>query len=129
MMILDIILTGLDFVTFAYFDWGAALILGYIPETLTEIVIGQIAHLIFAGSLGILLAFLMSLTTSKNYLFKGWLFGVIVWFSVHVIINLSNFMLLRPIDVSTALSDFFTASIYGLLTAKLLYLLNKAEEQ
>lgn len=120
MSVLDVVLLGLGFVEIPYYDWGASLVLGFRARTLAQIAVGQIAHVLFAGGLGVVFAYILRAVSSANYLCKGWLYGVFVWFSVHVIVNLLAFEPLRPIGVSTGLSDFVTASVYGLVLAETL---------
>ncbi len=124
MTVLDLTLLGLGFVEIAYYDWGAALILGFRAVTLAQIAVGQVAHIVFAGVLGIVFAYLIQALSSLNYLLKGWVYGVLVWFSVHVLVNLFGFAMLTPIGVATALSDLATASLYGLVLAEVLHRLS-----
>ncbi len=120
MTILDLIFTALGWVKFAYHDWSLSLILGSTAETIFEVIIGIVIHLLFTAMLGVLFSSIVLLVTSKNYLIKGWFFGFSVFFSVHVIVNLYSFQPLRPITISQIIADFFTASIFGLVLAETL---------
>lgn len=124
MAIPDIMFTAFGWVKFAYYDWGLSLIFGSTAGTLLEAVIGQTVHILFAGFLGVIFAYLVNLISSINYLIKGWLYGFFVWFLVHVVVNLANFGPLKPIPLSQLLSDFVTASIYGLVLAAALHRLS-----
>ncbi|MCW3488519.1 DUF1440 domain-containing protein [Dethiobacter alkaliphilus] len=117
MSMADLILTGFGWVKFPYYDWGLSLISGSVAETFPEIAIGLVIHLMFAGVLGVIFSYAIQLIPSTNSLLRGWLYGVVVWFAVHVIVNLFGFQPLKPIPMSQLLSDFLTASVFGLVLA------------
>lgn len=117
----------MNLVKHSYYDWGLALVRGATADTFYEALLGQLAHLIFAATMGILFAYLLLLIDSSCHILKGWLFGALVWFVVHVTVNLFDFQPLSPIPNSQMVSDFVTASIYGLvLTITLRRLENRA---
>ncbi|MBS4021723.1 MAG: hypothetical protein KGZ79_04795 [Dethiobacter sp.] len=118
MSIVDLILTFLGWVKHPYYDWGLSLLTGSTSGTLFETVIGQIIHFIFTGVLGVFYTYIVLLIPSRNYLLRGWLYGVIIFFAIHVTVNLFGFQPLRPIPTSQLLSDFVTASIFGLVLAE-----------
>ncbi len=124
MAIGDLILTAFGWVEHPYYDWGLSLVRGSTANTIFEAVVGQIIHIMFAGTLGIIFAYAVLLITGRNYLLKGWVFGVFVWFAVHIAVNLLGFQPLRPIPMSQLLSDFFTASVFGLVLAETLHRLS-----
>ena len=66
-------------------DWAAIIIFGRLPLTIVATVFAQLGQLFFAGFLGIIFAALLLKFTSGNYLLKGWLFGIIAWFSIYAI--------------------------------------------
>lgn len=115
MALFDIILTGLNFVKHSYYDWAFALISGNTANSWAEIIIGQLSHLVFAASLGVLFIYLIKSFKTENLIFKGWFFGIFIWFGVHVIVNLFDFQPLRHIPLSQIISDFFTASVFGIV--------------
>ena len=125
MSILDLILLARGWIEFAYYDWGLSLIKGTTAHNLFEMVVGQVTHILFSGMLGIVFAYAVVLVSSQNHLLKGWLYGIAVWFSVHFVVNLFAFDPLRPIPTSQVLSDFFTASVYGLVLSMALHRLSR----
>ncbi len=60
MSIIDLILTSFGWVKFPYYDWGLSLVRGAGAATLPEIMVGIIAHLLFAGMTGVFLHILLS---------------------------------------------------------------------
>ena len=128
MLVIDLLLEAGGWVEYAYYDWGASLVLGVRSATTLEMISGQLIHIIFAGLLGIIFAYSLVLVSKQNYLFKGWVFGIFVWFAVHVIVNLFDFQPLRFIPVSQMIVDFVTASLYGIVLALTCFYLDKNEE-
>ena len=108
-----------------YLDWAAVLIYGYRFNTTLEAVIAQGAQLIFSGLTGIIFSYLIARVTSVNYLFKGWLFGLAIWFGSYAITLLFKVTALIPIHADTALSNIFGSSIYGLVLAQTLFWMDK----
>jgi hypothetical protein len=100
-----------------YLDWAAVLIFGYRYATFLEAAISQIGQLFFSAITGILFAFLLTLTSSRYYWLKGWVYGLVVWFGSYAIIKLFQVTPLIPIKPDTVLSDMATASVYGLVLA------------
>lgn len=124
MAIIDLILTTLGLVKFPYYEWPLALITSMSANTIFEAIVGQIIHILFAGMLGVVFAYIILLISSRSHLILGWLYGFFVWFAVHVAVNLFNFQLLKPIPISQMISDFTTASIYGLVLSAALHRLS-----
>lgn len=59
-------------------DWAAVALYGRLPLNTPEVVFAQLGQITFAGFLGILFAYLLLKLTSGNYLFKGWIFSIIM---------------------------------------------------
>ncbi len=119
MSILSYSFIKLDFAELHHVDWPGLIIFGHQPTNTVETVFALLIQLIFTGSLGIIFTYLVAqLFTSANYLFKGWLFGVMSWFIIYVIAFFTKIPELVPLDTGTAISDFFSASVYGLVMAE-----------
>lgn len=129
MALLDLLFRSIDWVKHAYYDWSFSLLTGSTSETLLETITGQIIHFFFAAGLGILFIYLLNIINTNNYIFKGWLYGIAVWFSVHVIVNLFDFQPLKHIPLSQLFSDFITASIYGIILAQTIQYLNNINDK
>lgn len=125
MSVIDYIFYALGIVEVLYLDWAAVLIYGYRFNTTMEAVIAQFGQFLFSGIMGIIFAYLLPLVTSVNYLFKGMLFGLIVWFGSYALTLLFKVTPLIPIHADTVLSNIVTAIIYGLVLAQSLHWLEK----
>lgn len=110
---------ALDLNTLRYPDWIGIVIFNHAPPfTSFQVILATLVHLVFGGIIGTIFVYLIPQVTSKNLLFKGWLFG----FSVFIIIYSLDLVLqlegLAVIPFKTTLSDFIGASIYGLVLAE-----------
>lgn len=119
MSILSYISIKLKFANLHHADWPAIILFGHQPTNAVEAVFALLIQLIFVGFLGVIFTYLVTaLFTSTNYLFKGWLFGVISWFIIYVITFLAKIPELAPLDTGTAITDFIAGSVYGLVLAE-----------
>ena len=100
-----------------YLDWVGIILFGSKPNNLGETLLALGGEIIFSGVSGIIFAYLIIRITNKNIIFKGWLFGVTIWFTTYVIMTLFKVRGLEAMDFSTAASDLFTSSLYGILLA------------
>ncbi len=64
----------LDFCKLRVIDWAAIMIFGKQTETILETIFAVFAHLLFAGFLGMVFAFLLLRVTSRLCLLKGVIF-------------------------------------------------------
>lgn len=119
MSILSYFSIKIDFAKLHHIDWPALIIFGHQPANTVETVFALLIQLIFTGSLGVIFTYLVAgLFTGANFLFKGWLFGAMSWFIIYVIAFFAKIPELVPLDTSTAITDFVSASVYGLVLAE-----------
>jgi thiamine transporter ThiT len=128
MGIMDLVLYFLGVVQILFLDWASVLIFGYRFATLLEAAIGQIGQLFFSAVAGVLFAFLLSFTSSRYYLFKGWVYGLVVWFGTYSMTLLFKVTPLIPIKPDTVISNMVMASVYGLVLAESLRRLSSRKE-
>lgn len=109
-----------------FWQWASIIILGE-PDIqgIGQHVIGLIGHLVFTGILGILFAYFLPAVSSRLYLFKGWLFGVTIWFIIYSVSHLFEVEGTFPIELRTATSNVIGASIWGVVLAAVLAILDK----
>ena len=111
-----------------FMDWAAIIVFGEQAETILEAIFALFAHLLFAGFLGMVFAFLLPQVTSRLYLLKGVLFGIIVGFFIYAIPMLLQTPRLTQATLGTALTDHIGGVIWGLATAYTLARLSRREE-
>ncbi len=124
--VIDYVLYLLRIVELRYLDWAAIILFRHEQANgFSETSFALVAELFFSGILGIAFAYLIPRITSRNYFFKGWLYGVTVWFAIYSIMVLFQVRGLHAVDFSTAVADFITSSVYGLALAAVLLWLDK----
>lgn len=102
-----------------YLDYLAAMLLhGQPAQGVFEVVCAQFFHLMFTGAIGCVYIALLTLLKDKNSVFKGWLIaGVGIWFSAFMTGVLYRISLFVQAEMNSVLSDFITASIFGIALA------------
>jgi len=75
----------LDFSAHRYLDWCAVMLLGDRPSTFIEAVYALFTHLVWAGFLGIIFAFLVKGIGERGLPGKGAIIGFIIGFLLYLI--------------------------------------------
>lgn len=125
MNIVDWIGFGLGLYTELLLNWGAVAIYGRLPLNIYEVVFAQFAQIMFSGFVGIIFAFLIQKLTSKNYLIKGWIFGVAAWFGLYALSIAIRLPTLETHEFNAVFSHFITSLIYGIVLALVLNRIDK----
>ncbi|MGI6630587.1 MAG: hypothetical protein ACOX4H_08740 [Bacillota bacterium] len=107
------------------YSWASVVIYGRMAENTWEIVFSQVGQLFFAGFLGIIFAYIMLKLTSRNYLFKGWLYGLIAWFGVYGISTIFRIPFISAHSTVIVTSHLLSASLYGVLLGAGLHQISK----
>ncbi len=108
-------------------EWAAIMIYGRLPASVPEAIFAQFGQLVFSGFVGIIFAYMMLKLTSGNYLLKGWIYAVILWFTLYAISSLFKIPNLQRHTLETALTTFASGSVYGLMMAEMLRRLLKTK--
>lgn len=108
----------LNFTETTFIEWATIVILGR-PEIqgLGQYLLGLVGHLLFTVSLGILFTYLLPVISSRVYLFKGLLYGMVAWFAIYALSLLYRVAGIFPLELKTATSNLVGAAIYGLVLA------------
>lgn len=107
---------SMNMTTHRMVDWAALAIYGHAqPFDFGEIIFAFMAQLFFTGVLGIAFAYLVPLITSRNILFKGWVFSAMTWFLIYGVAMLFKVDGAFPVPLKTPVADFVGATIYGLV--------------
>lgn len=127
MNIFSLIVVYFNLTTQPFVYWAGSVVYGHNPPfTQGEIILALFAHLVFTGALGMIFIYLIPQVTSRNFLLKGWLFGILIWFVIYGIAHLFKLEVVIPTPLRTVASNFAGASIYGLtLAAIVLYITEK----
>lgn len=117
MNIFSFISFTLNWVEVRFLDWAGVFIFGRQPGGAVEIAVSLAGQLFFTALLGVLFAYLIPLTTSKSYIFKGLVYGLAVWFANYAIVILFKVPTLTRFGLGTVTSNITGALIYGLALA------------
>jgi hypothetical protein len=98
-----------------FIDFSAIFIYGRKPSGLAEDLFAWVGYLAFTAFLGIIFAYLIPLFSSQNFMLKATFFGIAVWFFCYAITFLFKIPHLTKISLSSALSNFIAASVFGLV--------------
>lgn len=102
---------------YRYLDFAAQILYGRKPGFWWDTIFAQFIELIFCGLLGILFYALIPEQTNKNYLVKGWLFGVSIWLFLCTMGMVYKIPYFTKTPWQTTNSDFLTSSLYGIILA------------
>lgn len=106
-------------------NWAAVALYGRLPANTPEIVLAQIGQIIFAGFLAIPFIYLLPKLTSGNYIVKGWIFGLIIWFGVYALSIAFRLPHLEQHAFFAVVSHLISASVYGVVLGMTLSLLDQ----
>lgn len=115
----------LNFTKTLYLDFAAIVIYGRWPLNSWEAYFALLTQLLFTGFLGVAFAYLLTRLTSVHYLFKGWFYGVVIWFFVFAAGVAFKIPLFERPGSVTVISNFIGASVFGLALAETLHLLDR----
>lgn len=116
--IIDLILYyGFHFVNYRYLDFAAMIIYGKKPTFWWDTIFAQFVEFIFTGLIGVLYTALIPRETNRNYLIKGWLYGVSVWLFLSIMGMIYKTPFFANTPWQTTNGDFLTSSIYGIVLA------------
>jgi len=103
-----------------FLDWAAIFLYGRPQENMLEAAVAQAGQLLFSGLVGIFYAYIMLKLTSGNHLFKGWLYGIVVWFSTYALTIVFQVPFLSRHPFESVVVHVIAASVYGLILAEAL---------
>lgn len=113
-----------------YLDFAAVMIYGHRVTNTLEVTFAYFATLFFTSSLGIIFAYLIPSTSSRNIIFKGFLFSGGIWFLFYAIAVLFKIPELKHVDFLTSLCNFIGAIIWGItLGYSLWWIDNKGKQR
>jgi hypothetical protein len=96
-------------------DFISVLELGFSPKSTGQALFSLGIHLVWTGFLGSVFAYLIPLTTSRNYLFRGWLYSSVVWILTNALATMSRLPGIAKVSLTASISSAFGATVYGLV--------------
>lgn len=121
MNIINLILYHFKFTQIRFLDWASIILTGDIPRNTFDLIYSIIIQIFWSGSLGIFVAFLVLLTTSKWYLIKGIIYSFFIGFTLRAVVVIFQIQGLDKVSTQTSLFNFMSVSIWGLTTMYMLH--------
>lgn len=109
-----------------YVDWAAILLYGNKASNAREAAYALVIHVVWSGILGVVLAYVISVLSSRHYLVKAWLFAITVWFMIDGITSLFNRAPFAVTRLGTSVAYFLGASTFGLTAGFVLQRLERS---
>ncbi|HHU76473.1 MAG TPA: hypothetical protein GXZ24_06235 [Firmicutes bacterium] len=113
---------ALGFNTILWADFMSVFIMGKKADGALELVIFVAVQFVFLGFLGVIFSMLLPRIKSKYILFKGALYGVVIWFILFSLPHLLRLPFFKEVPLKTVLTHGIGAFLWGLGTA---FILNK----
>ncbi len=110
----------LKFTELLWLNFASVLIYGREPLLLEEKVFAELGVLFFSGLMGILFAYLIIYTNSRDHLLKGFVFAETIWFGTFAITLLYKVPEFSIITFKTSVANFILAAIWGMLMSEVL---------
>ncbi|KNZ69426.1 hypothetical protein Tfer_1868 [Thermincola ferriacetica] len=123
-VIFDITMKMLKITDRTFIDFAKVFVMFKPFKGVTADIVGTIGHLGAGALFGVMLAYIIMLTSHRFYLFKGTGFGFVIWITVNGIGTAINLPLFKEIPPLSALATLAGALIWGLVTAYILKLMD-----
>lgn len=107
---------SLGIATLRVSDWAALLIFAHVPPfSLGEQIFANFIHIGWCGALGSLFAYFLVWVTSRKIIFKAWMLGTTPYFFIYLLTTLFQTPGTVPTPLYTALSNYFSATIFSVV--------------
>lgn len=127
MNIINLILYKFKLTNLRFIDWASVIMTGHLPNDLNSIIYSLFIQIFWSGALGIGLAFLFPLVTSKGYYIKTILYSFMLGFFFRGIVVLYQVPELYKIPTQTSELNFISVITWGLTAAFILHKLDNAK--
>lgn len=112
----------LGFTSLHYEDYAEMLIFLKLQKGAFPTVMGLIGHFIWDIFLGIIFVYIIKSSSSRFYLVKGVVYGILIWFFVKVVMTLFRMPIFSSPSTRSTLIFLIGAVFYGLVIAYVLKL-------
>jgi uncharacterized membrane protein YagU involved in acid resistance len=114
----------LNFTDKRFLDWTSVILYGHLPNSVLEAVYALLIQILWVGLLGILFAYLVPVITSRGYLLKGAIYGLLMGFIIYAVTTVYKVPNLTTFNLATVFSNHIGGLIWGLTMAYVLYRLD-----
>ncbi len=113
--------------TLRLMDWAALLIFAHTPPfSMGEQMFSVFIHVAWCGAVGSVFAYFLLRVTSRKIIFKGWMIGTTPYFLIYLLTSLFQTPGTVPTPLATALSNYVTATVFGIVMGYSLKVLDQA---
>lgn len=120
---LDLIAYWLKYDTTRYLDFAAVIAFGKNATNTVEVLVALLIELMFKAGLGVLFVFVVPKVKSKYLVVKAVFFGISNWFVIYSVIILFKATKFPKVDLGVTVSHLINSSVYGIVLALILYLM------
>ena len=113
--IINMIAFSFELTTLRWAGFAGHFLYGHKPETMGEEVFAVLGVFFFSGLLGIIFSYLLPHLSSQNYLLKGVVFSLTVWFVSFAITFLFQVPGLQDVPLKTVVTNFVSALAWGVV--------------
>lgn len=114
---INLILYYFKLTNLRFIDWTSIIVTGNLPNDLNSTVYALFMHILWSGFLGIGLAFLFPLVTSKGYFIKAIIYSFSLSFIFRSIVVLFKVPELWKVSTQTSEINFLSVLSWGLTAA------------
>lgn len=107
----------IKFGTLRFADFAAIMVYGREAEGILEVLFAILIQWGFSAAAGAFFVYLLKIIRTENLIFKGWIFGVGIWFFVYIVTELFKIPELDTISLSSSVANFLASSFYGIVMA------------
>ena len=125
MNIINLILYGTNLTKKRFIDWASIIMTGGLPDDLNSMVYSCFVQILWSGFLGIGLAFLLPLISSKGYFIKAALYSFLIGFIFRGLVVLFGITELSIVPTLTSELNSISIILWGLTAGFVLYKLDQ----
>jgi hypothetical protein len=107
----------LNFADKRFLDWAAVIFLGHLSNNVLEVVIMQIAQIVWDGFMGIVFIMIIPTIKSHGIVLKGIIYAISLLFIFRATSVLFDLPYLKSLTMGTFLSNALCSIVWGVLIA------------
>jgi len=115
--ILNWVFYYLNFADRQFLDWAAVIFLGHLATNVLEVVIMQIAQIVWDGLMGIIFIMIIPTIKSHGIVLKGIIYAISLLFIFRATSVLFDLPYLKSLTMGTFLSNALCSIVWGVLIA------------
>ncbi|HHT63949.1 MAG TPA: hypothetical protein GXZ75_09755 [Clostridia bacterium] len=115
--IVNWLLYYLNYADRKFLDWAAVIFFGHLPTNVLEVVVMQIAQIVWDGLMGIVFILILPTIKSHGIVLKGIIYAISLMFLFRATTVLFDVPYLKSLSIGTFLSNALCSIVWGVLIA------------